>query len=246
MNDGPVNEFCERVMCVLIRVPLSVRRLVVIQLLNSGVKPPGGHTGFRKQRERTQLASSHLLRAVLHTVDGGFDGHPQYHGHVVRILISRNRANDKFLAAGIQSLEIPCQRQVFVTCGRSSLGNSDGQVAEVLGQRIRGLTIIGVGDREEVFDRRVAIEHPDLDAIPPLVFPTHLVCCRCDHAHAVAARNESRQVIDVFHVVEDDEPVGGANRLQMVEATADDLVLSGQVARVNLESLGEFDQVALD
>ncbi len=42
MNDGPVNEFCERVMC-LIRVPLSVRRLVVIQLPNSGVKPPRAH-----------------------------------------------------------------------------------------------------------------------------------------------------------------------------------------------------------
>ena len=109
LDDGPVNEFCERVMCILIRVPLSVRRLVVIQLLNGGVKPPRGHTGFCKQRERTQLASSHLLRTILHTVDGGFDGHPQYRGHVVRILISRNRANDKFLAAGFQSLEIPSQ-----------------------------------------------------------------------------------------------------------------------------------------
>ena len=26
------------------------------------------------RRERTQLASSHLLRTILHTVDGGFDG----------------------------------------------------------------------------------------------------------------------------------------------------------------------------
>ena len=109
LDDGPVNEFCERVMCVLIRVPLSVRRLVVIQLLNGGVKPPRGHTGFCEHRERTQLASSHLLRTILHTVDGGFDGHPQYRGHVVRILISRNRANDKFLAAVFQSLEIPGQ-----------------------------------------------------------------------------------------------------------------------------------------
>ena len=96
-------------MCGLVRVLLSVRRLVVIQLLNGGVKPPGGDTGFRKQRERTQLALSHLVRTVLHTVDGGFDGHPQYLGHVVRILISRNRANNKFLAAGFQSLEIPGQ-----------------------------------------------------------------------------------------------------------------------------------------
>ena len=109
LDNGSVDELCECVMCVLIRVPLSVRRLVVIQLLNGGVKPPRGHTGFCKQRERTQLASSHLLRTILHTVDGGFDGHPQYRGHVVRILISRNRANDKFLAAGFQSLEIPGQ-----------------------------------------------------------------------------------------------------------------------------------------
>ena len=94
-------------MCVLIRVPLSVRRLVVIQLLNGGVKPPRGHTGFCKQRERSQLALSHLLRAILHTVDGVFDGHPQYRGHVVCVLISRNRANEKFLAAGFQLLEIP-------------------------------------------------------------------------------------------------------------------------------------------
>ncbi len=37
-----------------------------------------------------------------------------------------------------------------------------------------------------------------------------------------------------------------ANRPQMVEATADDLRPEWAVARVNLESLGEFDQVALD
>ena len=73
--------------------------------------------------------------------------------------------------------------------------------------------IDGLRDREEVFDRRVAIEYFDLDAVPPLVFPTHLVRRRCDHAHAVAARNESRQVIDVFHVVEDDEPVRGSGGL---------------------------------
>ena len=48
LNDGPVNELCERVMCILIRVPLSVRRLVVIQLLNGGVEPSRGHTGLRE------------------------------------------------------------------------------------------------------------------------------------------------------------------------------------------------------
>ena len=32
----------------------------------------------------------------------------------------------------------------------------------------------------------------------------------------------------------------------MVEQTADNLVLSGLVARANSELLGEFDQVALD
>ena len=100
-----------------------------------------------------------------------------------------------------------------MTCGCSGLGNGEGQVAETLGQRICGITIVGVGDREEVFDRRVAIEYSDLDAVPPLVFPTHLVRRRCDHAHALAARNVSYQVIDVFHVVEDDEPVGGSGGL---------------------------------
>ena len=96
-------------MCVLIRVPLSVRRLVVIQLLNGGVKPPCGHTGFCKQRERTQLASSRLLGVAFETLDSVFDGHQQSLDRVDRILISRNRANDKFLAAGFQSLEIPGQ-----------------------------------------------------------------------------------------------------------------------------------------
>ena len=109
LDDGAVNEFCERVMCVLIRVPLSVRRLVVIQLLNGGVKPPCGHTGFCKQRERTQLASSRLLGVAFETLDSVFDGHQQSLDRVDRILISRNRANDKFLAAGFQSLEIPGQ-----------------------------------------------------------------------------------------------------------------------------------------
>ena len=73
--------------------------------------------------------------------------------------------------------------------------------------------IAGLRDREEVIDRLVAIEHPDPDCRPGLIFPTDVLCRRCDHAHAVAARNESRQVIDVFHVVEDDESVGGSGGL---------------------------------
>ena len=96
-------------MCVLIRVPLSVRRLVVIQLRNSGVKPPRGHTGFRKQRERTQLALSRLLGVAFETLDSVLDGHQQSLDRVDRIFISMNRANDKFRAAGFQSLEIPGQ-----------------------------------------------------------------------------------------------------------------------------------------
>ena len=106
--------------------------------------------------------------------------------------------------------------------------------------------IVGVGDREEVSDRRVAIEYSDLDAVPPLIFPTHLVRRRCDHAHAVAARHKSSKIIDVLDVVKDDEPVGRFRGLHMVEQTADNLVLSGLVARANSELLGEFDQVALD
>ena len=100
-----------------------------------------------------------------------------------------------------------------MTCGCSGLGNCERQVAEALGQRFCGVVIVGLRDREEVVDRLAAIEYSDLDAVPPLVFPTHLVRRRCDHAHAVAARNESRQVIDVFNVVEDDEHVGGSGRL---------------------------------
>ena len=73
--------------------------------------------------------------------------------------------------------------------------------------------IVGLHDREEEIDRLAAIEHPDLHRRPVLMFPAGVVRCRCDHAQAVAARNESRQVIDVFHVVEDDEPVGGSGGL---------------------------------
>ena len=53
-------------------------------------------------------------------------------------------------------------------------------------------------------------------------------------------------MIDVLDVVEDDEPVGGISRLQMVEATADDLVLSGLVARVDLQIHSERDQTTFD
>ena len=49
------------------------------------------------------------------------------------------------------------------------------QVAEALSQRICGITIVGLRDREEVVDRLAAIEYSDLDAVPPLVFPTYLV-----------------------------------------------------------------------
>ena len=96
-------------MCGLIRVPLSARRLVVIQLLNGGVKPPRGHTGFRKQRERTQLALSRLLRVAFETFDSVLDGHQQSCGDIVRVVISRHGANGVFLAVRLQSLEIPGQ-----------------------------------------------------------------------------------------------------------------------------------------
>ena len=83
--------------------------LLVAALLLSGIKPPRGHTRLREQRERTQLASSHLLRTILHTVDGVFDGHPQCRCDVVRVVTSRHGANDVFLAVRLQSLEIPGQ-----------------------------------------------------------------------------------------------------------------------------------------
>ena len=74
LNDGPVNELRERVVRVLIRVPLSARRFSVIQLLDGGVKPPGGHTRFCEQRERTQLASSGLLCFVRKVFECVLDG----------------------------------------------------------------------------------------------------------------------------------------------------------------------------
>lgn len=135
---------------------------------------------------------------------------------------------------------------MFVVGCCCRLSNGERQTAEALGQCICDVSIIGFGDLEEVGDRRFAIEHADLDAVPPLVFPTHLVRRRCDHAYAVAARNESRQVIDVFHVVEDDESVGRSRRLHTAEETVDNLVLSGLAARANSELLCEFDQVVLD
>ena len=106
--------------------------------------------------------------------------------------------------------------------------------------------ILGLRDREEVVDRLAAIEHPDLDRRPVLMFPAGVVRRRCDHAQAVAVRHKSSKMIDVLDVVEDDEPVGGISRLQMVEATADDLVLSGLVARVDLQIHSERDQTTFD
>ena len=96
-------------MSVLIRVPLSVRRLIVIQLLNGGVEPPGGHTGFCEQRERTQLALSRLLRVAFEAFDSVLDGHQQSLGGVDRVVASRHGANVGFLAARLQSLQIPGQ-----------------------------------------------------------------------------------------------------------------------------------------
>ena len=104
-----MNKLGECIVSVLVVGLVSALKFSVVLLLNGGVEPSRGHTGLREQRERTQLASSHVLRTILHTVDGGFDGHPQYRGHVVRILVSKIMVNVKFLAAGIQSLEIPGQ-----------------------------------------------------------------------------------------------------------------------------------------
>ena len=105
---------------------------------------------------------------------------------------------------------------------------------------------VGLGDREEVVDRLAVIEQPDLDCRPVLMFPAGVIRRRCDHAQAVAARHKSAKVLDVLNVVEDNEPVGGIRGPQIVEAAADDLVLSGLVARVDLQFLGEFDKTALD
>ncbi len=68
-----------------------------------------------------------------------------------------------------------------------------GQIAGVLSASIRGLTIIGVGDREEVFDRARAIRHPD-DAIPPWSLAPCLLSLRL-RACRRHARNELRQVV---------------------------------------------------
>ena len=109
LNDGSVNEPSERIVSVLVFDLVSALKLLVVPLLNGGVEPSRGHTRLREQRERTQLASSHLLRTILHTVDGVFDGHPQCRCDVVRVITSRHGANDVFLAVRLQSLEIPGQ-----------------------------------------------------------------------------------------------------------------------------------------
>ena len=88
---------------------LCALTFLVAPLRGRGVEPPRGHARLREQRERTQLVSSHLLRAVLHTVDGVFGGHPQCRGNVNRVVISRHGANGVFLAVRLQSLEIPGQ-----------------------------------------------------------------------------------------------------------------------------------------
>ena len=90
---------------------------------------------------------------------------------------------------------------------------TQGQVTEAVGQCIRGLAIIGVGDREEVVDRLAAIEFPDFDSVPVLMFPAGVVRRRCNNAQAVAARHKSSKMTDVLDVVEDDEPVGGIGGL---------------------------------
>ena len=106
--------------------------------------------------------------------------------------------------------------------------------------------IVGLGDRKEVVDRPLAIEHTDLDGVPSLMFPAGVVRRRCDDAQAGAARYEFSKIVDVLDVVEDNKPVGRRRGLHTAEETADNLVLSGLVARANSELLGELDNVTLD
>ena len=73
------------------------------------------------------------------------------------------------------------------------------------------------------------------------MFPAGVVRRRCDNTQAVAARYKSAKVIDVLNIVKDNEPVGRFGGLHTAEETADNLVLSGLVARANSELLGEFD-----
>ena len=101
--------------------------------------------------------------------------------------------------------------------------------------------IVGLCDREEVVNRLIVIEHPDLDCIPVLLFPAGVIRRRCDNPQAVAARYKSAKVIDVLNIVKDHEPVGGIYRLHIVEAAADDLVLSRLVARVDFQFLSKLD-----
>ena len=128
-------------------------------------------------------------------------------------------------------------------CGLSPLPE---QWREVNSRGARYVAIIGFGDLEEVVDRLFAIKHTDLDAVPPLVFPSCLVRCRCDHAQSFATRHKYAKVVDVLDVVEDDESVRRFARPQVVQAAADDLLLCRLVARVDLQSFCEFDQSALE
>ena len=96
-------------MCVLICIPFTVIRFIVIQSLNGWVKPTRGNTGFRKQRERTQLALSRLPSVAFETLDSVLDGHQQSRGDVDRVVASSHGVNGGFLAARLQSLQIPGQ-----------------------------------------------------------------------------------------------------------------------------------------
>ena len=65
LNDRSVNKLGKRIVRGLVFGSVSALKSSVVLLLNYGVKPARGNAGLREQREHTQLASSHLLRAVL-------------------------------------------------------------------------------------------------------------------------------------------------------------------------------------
>ena len=48
LDDGFVDEFSERIVCVLVVDLESALKLLVVLLLNGGVEPSRGHTGLRE------------------------------------------------------------------------------------------------------------------------------------------------------------------------------------------------------
>ena len=213
-------------------------RIRTCVLVRPKADPPSGHARLGEHGERPDLEAGYPTQSILDAIEGGVHGQGQRQRHVMSVGVPRNRADHLLTGILLQALQVPLQLPPLNGRSRRSLRKRQRKIPQTRRHGIGGLYVLRTHNLQKVGDGLLTGEHAHIHALPPLLLPPVPTPARGYHPQPNATRNQIRQILRVFDVVENNESVTGIRGLQVVEASSNQLILGRIVSRIYTQSVG--------